>query len=215
PRLADPVGVAGGAVHQIEEDERHAERDDAQVDVAQASVEHEVAEQRREGRRQHDGHHHRYRALAEVHGGHRVGVGAEPIEGRLAEAEDAAVAPDHAEAEGQDAHGREHGELQQVERLGHHGHAHRDGQHGGGREPDPQPAAQPAHELLRKNRPVMPWGRTRKRMMAAASSPASPMTGVVKYVSSWLTEPNTAAAEAVPASMAVPPLMTVMNALAT
>jgi hypothetical protein len=41
------------------------------------------------------------------------------------------------------------------------------------------------------------------------------MTGVVKNVRSWLTDPNRPAAAPVPARMAVPPLMTVMNALAT
>ena len=44
PRLADTVGVAGSAVHEIEEDQRHAQGDDAQIDVADAPVEHEIAE---------------------------------------------------------------------------------------------------------------------------------------------------------------------------
>ena len=45
---------AGGGVNQLEQDHRHGQRDDADIGVADAAVEHEVAEQRREDRRGDD-----------------------------------------------------------------------------------------------------------------------------------------------------------------
>ena len=95
---------AGGGIDRIEQDQRHRQRDDAEIDVADAAIEHEIAEQRGEGRRQDDRQQERDGALADIEHGDRIGIGAEPEEGRLAETENAAITPDQREAERQDRH---------------------------------------------------------------------------------------------------------------
>ena len=90
---------------KLEEDQRDGERDDAEIDVADAAVEHEVAEQRGEQRRHQDGQQRRHRGVAEVDGGDRVGVAAQAEERRLAEAQDAGIAPDQRQRQSEDGEG--------------------------------------------------------------------------------------------------------------
>ncbi len=94
----------GGGIHRIEQDQRHRQRDDTQIHVADAPVEHEIAKQRGEARRQRDRQQKRERALADIEHGDRIGIGAQPEEGRLAETENAAVPPDQRQAEREDRH---------------------------------------------------------------------------------------------------------------
>src|SRR5262249_19863954 len=148
-------------------------------------------------------------ALADVERGDGVGVGAETEIGGMAEAQDAGEAPHQAERQGEQRPDREQGrgvglgdQRQQQQR-----------QHAGG-EPDPLDADDPesgaGHVELRKKRPVTPCGIRRNSTMASASMARSPITGVEAKDTAWLTAPNTAALDSVPAITATPPVITVM-----
>jgi hypothetical protein len=152
-----------------------------EIDVADPAVEHEVAEHQGEPR----GHQHRQDhgagAVAEVDRGDGIGIGAEAEEGGLTEGQDAAEAPDEAEAEGQDAHRREQRVLHQVEDLDLLRHHHDGGDRRGQRRRLCQLGEfLRAHRLRPKKRPEMPWGSTRIRMIAETNSVTSPNTGVVR-----------------------------------
>ena len=180
-RGADPVGVAGGGIDDVEEDQRHRERDDADIDVGDAAVEHEIAEQRGEQHRHQHRQQDRHGAVGEVEGRHRIGIAAEAEEGRLAEGQDAAKAPDEAETERQHRHGDEDGGLQQREGLDElRRQARQDGGHEGAGEGEAERQEGADHRLPLKKRPVMPSGSTRIRRVAATSRITSPKTGVVR-----------------------------------
>src|SRR5262249_37746720 len=157
-----------------------------------------------------DGKEKGQRALADIEHRNCIGVRAEPEEGRLTEAEDAAITPDQSQAERQYRHDHvdceiEHGvELGDAWRQKHEGQTD-DADQGDAKEI--QTAA--AHRPLLKKRPVMPCGKSRIRTIAAASRATSPNTGVVRKVAIWLIVPNKAEAETVPLRMAAPPPITV------
>src|SRR5260370_33407191 len=156
------------------------------------------------------------RALADIEHGDSVGIGAQPEERRLAEAEDAAVTPDQRQADRQDRHDHVDREFENGIEFGQ---AWRQDQEGDTDDADQSEADKiegaGVHRPLRKKRPVMPWGSRRIRTMAVASSATSPNTGVVANVAIWLMVPNRADAETVPLRMAAPPPITVMKDLAT
>ena len=103
---ADGPLVAGGAVGELEQDQGEGEGDDAEIDVADPAVEHEVAEEGSRKGGDGQGQGHRTGGVAEVDGGDGVGVAAEAEEGGLAEAQDAAEAPDQSLREGEDGEAR-------------------------------------------------------------------------------------------------------------
>ena len=173
------------AADEIEQDEGHHERDHAQVHVAQAGEEQEVSEERREGCRQGDRQNDGNRAVAQVDCGKRVAVPAESEECRLPEADDAAVAPHEGQAEGQDRHDdvdRDIEEVREIEqrRRTDQGRQARECHHD-----QPGRIGVRLHIPLLNQRPEMPSGMNRNRMMADASSATSPMTGVDANVTSW------------------------------
>src|ERR1700745_357280 len=97
------VGRTGGGVDAIIEDERERQRDDADINVADARIEHEIAERGGKQRPQQHREQKRRRALANIDNRDRISVGAESEKGRVAKAQDAAIAPDERETERQDA----------------------------------------------------------------------------------------------------------------
>ena len=116
-RVADVIFRAGGGIDDVEEDERQRQCDHADIDVADPPIEHEIAERRRERRRQQ----HRESeigagAVADIDRGDRIGVGAEPEKGGMAEAQNAAIAPDETEAQRQDRQDDVERDLQQRRR---------------------------------------------------------------------------------------------------
>src|SRR5882672_10904156 len=216
PSRADMEFRTGGGVDGVEQDQRHRQRDDAEIDVADAAIEHEIAEQRGERRRQHDRKQKRNRALADVEHGDRVGVGAEAEEGRLAEAENAAIAPDQRETERQDRHHHVDGQFEHDVELGEPRRQDHEGDADDTDESEAEKVERAfVHRPLRKKRPVMPCGSRRIRTIAAASKATSPNTGVVTKVAIWLMAPNSAEADIVPLRMAAPPPITVMKDFAT
>ena len=128
---ADGPLVAGGAVGELEQDQGEGERDDAEIDVADPAVEHEVAEEGSRKGRDGQGQGHRTGGVAEVDGGDGVGVAAEAEEGGLAEAQDAAEAPDQSLREGEDGEADEDGGVDEGEEL-ERGGQEPDGGHAGG-----------------------------------------------------------------------------------
>src|SRR6266566_689751 len=216
PRRADMEFRTGGGVDGVEQDQRHSQGDDAEIDVADAPIEHEIAEQCCERRRQDDGQQDRDGALAEIEHGDRVGVGAKSEERRLAEAENAAIAPDQRQAERQHRHHHVDGEFEHGIELGD---ARRQDHEGDADDTDHDQAEKveraSVHRPLRKKRPVIPCGSRRIRTIAAASKATSPNTGVVTKVAIWLMAPNSADADIVPLRMAAPPPITVIKDFAT
>ena len=87
-----------GRIDRIEEDQGHCQRDDAEVDVADAAIEHEIAEQRREGCGHKDGRMSGAVLSPILIIGDRVSIGAKSEKRGLAETENAAKAPDEGEA---------------------------------------------------------------------------------------------------------------------
>ena len=164
----------------VEQDQRHRQRDHAEIDVADASVENEIAEQRRKARGNRDRQQQGQGAFSEVEHGDRISVGAEPEERRLSETQDAAIAPYQREAERQDRHHEIDGQVQDRVEIGQARRHYHDRQAQAGDDDEPEDVGQTGvHRLLRKNRPVTPCGRMRIRTMAAASNATSPNTGVV------------------------------------
>src|SRR5258708_23595270 len=184
--------------------------------VGDGPIKEEIAEQRGEGRRQRDCQQNGDRAITDIEHGDRIGIGAQSEEGRLAETENAAVAPDQRQAEREDRHDHVDGEFEHDVELDQ---ARRQDQEGDADDADQSEADKiegaGVHRPLRKKRPVMPCGSRRIRTMAVASNATSPNTGVVAKVAIWLMVPNRADAETVPLRMAAPPPITVMKDLAT
>ena len=184
PLRTDDVLLACRGAHEVVKDERDRERHHREVNVAEAAVEHEVAEQGGEGGGYDDRQEEGPRALADVAHGDGVGVGAEAVEGRLPEAEDAAIAPDEAHGERQDRHGDEERHLEQREevedlRAGEQQHQHGDPDRDGAEGlPALQVDAEYGHSERLKILPVMPWGRSRNITTATMSRPTPPSTGV-------------------------------------
>ena len=114
---ADPIAHSGpgGLRHEGREHERHRQRHDADEDALDAAVEHEVADQRREGRSDQDGEQQRCQREAvggaDVDREHPVGVAREAEEGGLAEAESTAIAPNDAEPHGHEGPHQEVGRI--------------------------------------------------------------------------------------------------------
>ena len=98
--------------------ERHDQHQDRHVDAAQPGVEHDEAEQGRDRHRHGEPDAERRPgvavALDEVDPGDAVGVAAEAEECALPQAQDAAEAPHHAEAERQEHVGEEVRDVQQL-----------------------------------------------------------------------------------------------------
>src|SRR3546814_11556299 len=65
-------------------------------------------------------------AFADIDRGHSIGIGAKPEEGGLAKAQDAAVAPDEAEAERQNGVDHIDAEFQQGDQVDHRRQADQD-----------------------------------------------------------------------------------------
>src|SRR5262249_46373096 len=160
-------------------------------------VDHEIAEQRGKQHRYDKAEQDRDRALADVDDRERVGVAAETEERGLSKREDAAEAPDEGEAQRQDREDAVDGDVDEREQLDDIGHAD---QRGDSENRDRGHAHRVRVELHippRNSRPVMPAGKRRSRMIAAASSATSPTTGVARNVTTWFTAPSSVAAEAV------------------
>ena len=184
PLCADGVFLACRGAHEVVEDERDRERHHREIDVAEAAVEHEVAEQGGEGGGHDDRQEEGRRALADVSHRDGIGVGAEAVERRLPEAEDAAIAPDEAHGERQDRHGDKESHLEEheeVENLRAGEQQHQQRQHDQDRAAclhASQVDAEDRHSERLKILPVMPWGRSRSITTATMSSPTPPRTGV-------------------------------------
>src|SRR6516225_5060119 len=216
PRRANMEFRSGGGVHGIEQDQCHRQRDDPEIDVADPAVEHEIAEQGGKGGRQDDREQKGNRALADVEHRDRVSIGAKSEESRLAEAKNAAIAPDQGEAEREDRHDHIDGQIQSGVEFGNARSQHHEGEADDADQDKADEIATVAlHRPLRKKRPVIPCGSRRIRTIAAASKATSPNTGVVTKVAIWLMVPNSAEADTVPLKMAAPPPITVMKDLAT
>ena len=117
PRGADMEFWPRGGIDRVEQDQRHGQRDDAEIDVADPAIEHEIAEQRGESGGNRDRQQQRNRAFADIDHRDRVGIGTQTEERGLAEAQDAAITPDQAEAQRQDRHDHVDGEFQQGVQL--------------------------------------------------------------------------------------------------
>src|SRR5690606_5627684 len=211
PRLADHIVGPGGRVHEFEENEGDDERDNAEIDVAKPAVEHHRAEHRGKERRDQDGDQHRDRALADIDRGDGVSIGAKAEEGSLPKTENAAKAPDEAEAHRQHAVDEKGGQHEAVEKLRQEEHQRRR---------DAKRDEETLHRNLthyifpRKKRAVIPCGSRRSRMTAETSSAASPTTGERAKVNSWLTAPKTVPLLISPVMTEGPPAITVMKAFA-
>ena len=166
------------AADEIEQDERHDEGDHPQVDVAQAGEEQEVSEQRRKGRRQGDRQNDGNRAVAQVDCRKRVAVPAQTEECRLPEADDPAVAPHEGQAEGQDRHDDVDRDIEEVREIEQRRRTDQGRQARAGHHDQTGPVGVQLHMPLLNQRPEMPWGMNRRRMMADASNATSPITGV-------------------------------------
>ena len=156
-RGADVEFGPGGRIDRIEEDQSHRQRDHAEVDVADAAVEHEIAEQRRKRRRNENGQNQRRGALADVDHRDRVSVGAKPEKRRLAETENASESPDEGERQGKHRHDHVDGDVEhdvEIEQPWRKDE-HREPNDRDQREPENIESAR-AHRLPRKKRPVIP-----------------------------------------------------------
>ena len=116
-RIADVIGRAGGGIDAVVENKRERQRDDTDIDVADAGIKHEITERGREHGRQQHRQQQRARAFADVDDGNGIGVGAEPEERRMAETEDTAIAPDERQAQRQDTEDRIKRDLQKPEKI--------------------------------------------------------------------------------------------------
>src|SRR5690606_22119662 len=202
------------AVDQAEQYQRYGQRNDGEIDVADAPEEGEVAHQNRHHQRRGHGGGHRQRAVAQIDRQQGIYVGANAEESRLAQRQYAAYAPYQPQAQGQHGQHREHGKVVQGIDFRNQGYARDEhqGRNGGAPERGPE---QFSHQMPRlKTLPVMPEGSTRSSTMAVTSSITSPNTEVLRKVVTWLTVPSKADDRAEPVSGSAPPRMTVMKALA-
>ena len=70
------------------------------------------------------------------------------------------------------------------------------------------------HAEFLKNRPVIPCGIRRNKIIASVSMAISPTTGMKAKEAIWFTAPKSTELDTVPVIMAAPPVMTVMKDLA-
>ena len=110
--MADNVLIARGGAHRFLEYERDDERNDAEIDVPDPAIDHEIAEDEGEERRQGDRQHERQAGRPEVERSDRECVAAEAEEGGLAEAEDADEAPEKPFAQPQHRQDRDDRQLE-------------------------------------------------------------------------------------------------------
>src|SRR5216683_8275534 len=119
--FADVILRSGGRIDDIVEDKRNRQRDDADIDVADARIEYEISESGCKCCGQLNRNEKRQRAFAHVDDANCVSIGAQTEEGGMAEAKNASITPDESEADCQDSENHIQRDLQEsveVEREG-------------------------------------------------------------------------------------------------
>ncbi len=91
--VADRPPVAGGLVKEPAQDQRHRQRDDTEINVADAPPEHEVSQQGGAKSGRGDGDDRRQTGVVEIQRGDGVSIAPDPEECGLSEAQDAGKAP--------------------------------------------------------------------------------------------------------------------------